>query len=247
MLLRKWAQALRRDGPPVGKHRQLPTARRDDLALDPDVVPEVDVRLPARERSLPQPVQRQHHLQVTGPVTERREAQLAADPREHHPPRNGHPLAGRRVGHELAEALPDLAGGRGAGEADGIGVDGLGEQPFALLAADALLLGQVVRRSRRGAGLVHALIHPGNRIGLSDPALAWLNSAGSPTSGRVGMINDAGEAGRLPALRRRRQLTLPPRSIPARPARPGRPNPARPKPAPVSRRTRRPRLRGHRG
>src|SRR3712207_7392653 len=59
----------------VGEHRQLAPPRRADLALDEDVVTEVDVGLPGVERLLADPVAGEHDLQLGVALPQRREAQ----------------------------------------------------------------------------------------------------------------------------------------------------------------------------
>ena len=85
----------------VGEHRQLAAARADDLALDADVVAEVDVGLPLRQRLLADLVEREHHLQLAGAVAQRGEAQLAAGAGQHDPAGDPDPLAGRGVELEV--------------------------------------------------------------------------------------------------------------------------------------------------
>ena len=163
-LVRERSQRLGGDGEGVGEHRQLPAPRGDDLTLDADVVTEVNVLLPGGQRVGAHPVQRDHDLQVAGAVPDRREAKLPAVAVEHHPPGHPDPVAGRGVRRQVRMAGPYLRDRRGAGKADGIGVNARGPHPLQLREAHLHLLGHiaagslrpVVRRSvaRRSAALL---------------------------------------------------------------------------------------------
>ena len=85
VLVGKRPKGLGRDGEPGGQDGQLTAPGRDDLAFRPDVIPEVHVALPGRERVLAEPVGREHHLDVAGAVADGREAQLPGDAGQHHP------------------------------------------------------------------------------------------------------------------------------------------------------------------
>ncbi len=97
MLLGKGAQALGRDGKGVRQDGELPAPGRDDLACHADVVPEVHVVLPRRQRLGARAVLRDHDLDVAGAVANGREAELPADARQHHPAGHADPFAGRGV------------------------------------------------------------------------------------------------------------------------------------------------------
>ena len=133
----------------VGQHRQLAALAGDDLALDADVVAEVDVALPVRQRLLADPVQRDHHLHLAGAVAQRREAQLAADPGEDDPAGDRDPLAGVLVDLEVGVRRAQVGDRRGARDGHRVGLDAPLAHPVELLPADPHLLGQLVAHPAR--------------------------------------------------------------------------------------------------
>ena len=110
MLVRQRPQRLRGDGERVGQDRQLAAPGRDDLAGHADVVAEVDVLLPGRERLLAGPVQGDHHLELAAAIPD---AWRSTACRRCGTARRGRStpthLAGRRVGRQLAELAAHFA------------------------------------------------------------------------------------------------------------------------------------------
>ena len=126
------AERLGRDREAVRQHRKLAPPRRDHLALDADVVAEINVALPAGEPVLADPVGRDHHLNVPGAVADGGETQLAADPGQHHPADNAYPFASGGVRLQALVAGPHLADRVGTGKAHRVGVGARRKQPLAL-------------------------------------------------------------------------------------------------------------------
>ena len=106
VLVRQRPEAFRSDHEPVGEHRELAAARGDHLARHPDVVAEIDVPLPGRQRLVADLGQRDHDLNVTGAVADGGEAQLAADARQHHAAGDADLVPGRRVRRQVRRTRP---------------------------------------------------------------------------------------------------------------------------------------------
>jgi hypothetical protein len=87
--------------------------------------------------------QADHHLQRRLALLQGGEAELAADPREHHAAGDADGLARLLAGLEVAEALADVGQAGRAGVAEGVRRSARGHQPVVLLAADPHLLGEV--------------------------------------------------------------------------------------------------------
>ena len=102
MLVRHRSQALCRHLPAGRSHRQLAASRRDDVAGDRDVIAEVHTAAPVGHRGRVQAADVQHDLEVTAPVANGREADLAVVAGEDDSARDGHRDAGGRVGRQVA-------------------------------------------------------------------------------------------------------------------------------------------------
>ena len=157
VLVRQRPQRLGRDGVGVGQDRQLAAARGDHLAGHPDVIADVHVLLPGRERVRADAVQRDHHLELAGAVPDRREAELAAVAAQHDPAGHARPLAGGGVGGQVRVALAELLDGVRARVADRVGVGPGGAEPVQLAQPDLHLLGDGLGRpvARRPGLLGH--------------------------------------------------------------------------------------------
>ena len=220
-------------------HRQLAATRADDLALDADVVAEVDVGLPVRERLLADLVEREHHLHLAGAVAQRREAELAAGAREHDPAGDADPGAGPLVRLEVGVRGAQVGDRRGARERHGLRLDPAVAHPVELLPAYAHLLGQLVVRR-------HALVAHPPRLPTAGPPVAAARSGGvaledhpQADQGEPRLVHvDHASPRRAPAARARRSRS------PSR--RPGR-RPARPARRPSGSRRRRPGRRSRTG
>ena len=116
----------------VAKGRAFAPPRRDHLALAADVVAEVTDALPVGEHVLADPVGRDHHLDVPGTVADRGETQLPADPGQHHPADNSHPLTGVGVRLQALVAGPHLSDRVGTRKAHRVRVGARRKQPLAL-------------------------------------------------------------------------------------------------------------------
>ena len=125
VFFRQRPQALGGNRIAVGKNGQLTAAGGDHLTFHPDMVAEVHVPLPGRERLLTDPVQGDHDLDVAGPVADGGEGQLPAGPRQHHPAGDADPVAGVGVRLQIGVAGPDLGDGGGTRETDRIRVHAL--------------------------------------------------------------------------------------------------------------------------
>ncbi len=140
VLIRQRPKTLRGDRELVGEHRQLTPARGDDLAVYPDVIAEVNVLLPGRQHVGTDAVQGDHDLDVPGPVADRREAELPAVSRQHHPPGHAHPFTGGRARLQRGIARAQLTDRVGPGETSGVRVDPGREQALTLGQPDLHLL-----------------------------------------------------------------------------------------------------------
>ena len=126
-----------------------------NLALDAQVVPEVDVALPPGQCVLAGPVEGQHHLEVVRAVSQGAEDDLAADPVEHEPPHHTDALTGRGVRLEVDETVADGDVGGGPGVAEGVGIVAVGAHPVQLLPTHLHLLREVVAPSQCVARFTH--------------------------------------------------------------------------------------------
>src|SRR5699024_3027235 len=139
--------------PGVHHDRQLAASGSDDLALDPHVIAEVDVGLPGVQALLTDLVQGQHDLQVTGLITQRGKAQLAAGAVEHDTARDRDSVAGAGVRFQPLVFLTHAADRRITREGHREGVDARLPQTVQLLAPDPHLFGQVV------VGVIVRVVH----------------------------------------------------------------------------------------
>ena len=140
------AQRLRRHPPPFRHHRQFTAFRRDDTALHPDVIAQIDVRLPGCQGLRSDLRQGQHHLEAFTVVAKGetvlkgREGQLAGVADEHDAPPDLHHIVGFLPGFQVTPALTHLEEGVAADQVGGIGLGPCGQQPCPLLLADRRLL-----------------------------------------------------------------------------------------------------------
>ena len=149
MLVRQRPQGLRQHRPAGGEHRELAAARADDLALDADVVAEVDVGLPLRRA----PPRRPRRARASPAARRCRRAawRSTACRRCARAPPGRRPRPGRRSWCR-ARGRGAPRGARracGARERDRIGLDPAVAHPVELVPAYPHLLRQVVEDSRR--------------------------------------------------------------------------------------------------
>ncbi len=116
-------QRLGGDRERVRQHRQLAGPRRDDLPGHPDVVAQIDVPLPRRQRFLAHARERDHHLDVPGSVAQGGEAELAADPGQDDAARDARGRPGRGVRRQGSVLVPQQGHRRRPRVAHRIGVD----------------------------------------------------------------------------------------------------------------------------
>ena len=208
VLLRQRPQALRRDRPALRHDRQFAALGRDDLARHADVVAEVDVALPGRERLLTDARERDHHLDLGGPVPKGGEAELAADARQHDPARDSDPLPRHGVGFQLGVFRPDLTNSVRARVSHRVRFDAVLTEPRHLLQADTHLLRDALvdlvthgikdrrerARLRRGNGTILRRRSADVPDAVMSAADCFLNSARSHSS--------CSSSARLPPIRR---------------------------------------------
>ncbi len=150
---RQRTQRLGRQRPLGREHRELTAAGGDDPTGHADEVTQVDVGLPVRQGLLADLGQRQHHLQPGAgvgerqPFLQRREAQLAGVPDEHHPPGDRDDVLGLLTGLQLRPARAHVAQGVRPRDGHRVGLTLSRQQLGALVPTDPDLLGNV-----RGGG-----------------------------------------------------------------------------------------------
>ena len=125
------------------------------------VVAQVDVRLERRQPLLADRREAEHGLQpVALAVLQRREAELAADPHEHHAAGHADLVVRLLPRLEVRVLGADLRDRVGARHPDRVGLDACREQPVPLLAPHPDLLGGVVGCRGALGGLAHRAILP---------------------------------------------------------------------------------------
>jgi len=126
--------------PAFGGHGLVSRASQEGPAVFRAGFAEVDITLPGRQPLFTDPRERDHHLDIAGTVTQPREAQLAADPGQHHAPGDAGHLTGERIRWQIAVPCSQPSRSRGAFKAGRIGVGAGLKKPFSLAEADPDLL-----------------------------------------------------------------------------------------------------------